>query len=267
MRRLGLVLLLVSSLAVASPATPGDGYLTYRGVAMLRHTSDFLYGERHVLRYHDGRLEERGVLYTCRDGSPFARKTVTYVNPLAPDFLVEDVSDGMREGIRTEPGASAQEPAHARTVFFRAKGRDAERSGPLPSVPGLVADAGFDEFVQVHWDELLRGKPLEMRFLVPSRLDDYGFQVEHLRSESIAGTPTEVFRLRLSGIWGWFLPGIDVYYSASERVLVRYDGVSDLRDADDNNFKATIEFAPEDRKPADEQTMQELRQARLAPCR
>jgi hypothetical protein len=259
--RLFIVFSLVSRLAVAGSAAPGDRYLTYSGVATVRHTTDFLYGEHHVMLYRDGRLAERGVLYTCRDGSPFARKTVNYVDALAPDFSLENVSDGMREGIRTIPVETG------RRVFFRPTAHDPEKSGPLPHVPGLVADAGFDEFVQSHWDELLKGRPIEMRFLVPSRLDDYGFEVEHLRSESIKGTPTEVFRLKLSGIWGWFLPGIDVYYSAAEHVLVRYDGVSDLRDMDGNNFKATIEFSPQDRKPATEQAMQELRQARLEPCR
>lgn len=261
--------------AASLMAAPSDGYLAYTGVATSRHSSDFLYGEHHVLLYRGGRLAERVVLYTCRDGSAFARKTVNYVDPLAPDFFVEDVTDGMREGIRTVALESAQPQAHSglsagaatRTVFFRPGARDAEKFGPLPSVPGLVADAGFDEFVQAHWDALRQGKPLEMRFLVPSRLDDYGFEVEHLRSDMVQGTPVEVFRLKLSGIWGWFLPGIDVSYSAADHVLVRYDGVSDLRDKDGNNFKTTIEFAPQDRNAATEQAMQELRQARLVPCR
>jgi hypothetical protein len=269
-----LLALLAGCVDVARCA-PAEGFLTYSGVATSRHGSDFLYGERHVLSFRSGHLAERVVLYTCRNGSAFARKRVANVDPLAPDFLLEDASNGMREGIRTVAAAAAgQTPpaalladARDRRVFFRENARSQEKSGPLPHAPGLVADAGFDEFVQEHWSDLMSGKPLEMRFLVPSRLDDYGFQVQRLRSEGVVGVPTEVFRLRLSGFWGWFLPGIDVYYSDADHVLVRYDGISDLRDNAGNNFKTTIDFAPNDRHAATEEALRQALQAPLAACR
>ena len=246
-------------LAGAAWATPSDGYFTSSGIATARHASAFLYGERHVLHYQGGRLVERGVLYTCRDGRPFARKVVQYVDSSAPDFDLEDAATGLREGIRSDPGG--------RTVFFRASQSDPDKSGPLPRVNGLVADAGFDEFVRGNWQRLLSDQTLQMRFLVPSRLDDYAFQVQHLRSEAYAGIPTEVFRLRLSGFWGWFLPAIDVYYGAADHVLVHYDGLSDLRNAAGDNFQAELTFKPADRQDSDERAMQELRAAPLAASR
>jgi hypothetical protein len=206
-----------------------------------------------------GEVAERVVLYTCRDGSAFARKTVSYVDRTAPDFLIENAIDGMREGIR--------EATPGRTVFFRAHAADPENSGPVPRVAGLVADAGFDEFVHAHWRELMSGAPLEMRFLLPSRLTDYGFRVEHLRADTVHGVAAEVFRLRLSGFWGWFLPGIDVTYDAASHVLIRYDGLSDLRDASGNNYKTEIEFPENERKPASAAAMREAETAPLAPCR
>jgi len=242
----------------AAPPTDADSYLSYSGTATLRHTSTFLYGERHVLHWHAGRLVERVVLYTCRDGSAFARKSVSYVDPLAPDFLLEDAANGLSEGIRTGAGG--------RTVFFRASPADAEISGAVPPVAGLVADAGFDEFVRENWQQLLTNAPLQIRFLVPSRLKDYAFQAQRLRSETVDGTPTELFRLRLAGFWGLFLSSIDVYYSSAERQLVRYDGLSDLRDAAGDNFKAQIDFPPNERKPSDEQTLLAARQTAIRRC-
>jgi len=253
------VAIIVCLLAGAALAAPADGYFTYSGTATDRRTGAFLYGERHVLRYESGRLSERGVLYTCRDGTPFARKFVRYVDAAAPDFLLEDAATGLREGIRSDGGG--------RTVFFRAHRSERDRSGPLPAVPGLVADAGFDEFVRSNWQRLLHDETLQMRFLVPSRLDDFAFQVQHLRSEPYDGVPAEVFRLRLSGFWGWFLPSIDVYYSAKERVLVRYDGLSDLRNAAGDNLQAELTFKPEDRRDADAHALQELLEARLSACK
>ena len=244
----------------AGAAVANDGYLTYGGIARGRRANEFLYGERHFLRYANGEVAERVVLYTCRDGSAFARKSVAYVDRTAPDFLLENVLDGMREGIRDSGDAE-------RTVFFRAHGGDPEKTGPMPRIAGLVADAGFDEYVQSHWRELMSGAPLVMRFLVPGHLTDYGFQVQHLRRETVLGVSTEVFRLRLAGFWGWFLPGIDVYYDAASRVLVRYDGLSDLRDAAGDNYKVLIDFTESERKPSTAEAMRAARAASLAPCR
>lgn len=249
----------LAAAAAAAPANVADGYVSYSGTAHVRHASEFLYGERHVLHYRGGQLRERVVLYTCSDGSAFARKTVSYVDPLAPDFLLEDFGTGLREGIRSGPDG--------RFVFFKPNASDAEQSGTLPRVMGLVADAGFDEFVRSNWQRLVAGDAVQMPFLVPSRLEDYRFQVQHLRSEDFAGTPTEVFRLRLSGFWGWFLRGIDVYYSTGARVLVHYDGLSDLRDPAGDPFKAEIDFPGAARGPASEQDMQAAREAPLHSCR
>jgi hypothetical protein len=125
-----------------------DGYVSYSSVAHARHSSDVLYGERHVLLYREGRVAERVVLDTCRYGSAFRRKLVSYPNLLVPDFLLEDAANGMREGIRERSGDPRTNAP--RTVFYRERGGEAEKSGPLPAAEGLVADAGFDEFVPTH---------------------------------------------------------------------------------------------------------------------
>jgi hypothetical protein len=252
-------LCLLSGLAVAAVSAPTDSFVSYFGTASAPHASTLLYGERHVLRYHDGQLSERVVLYTCNDGSAFARKTVSYVDPLAPDFLLEDATNGLRQGIRSE--------ARGRSVFFRADRADPEQSGPLAGVPELVADTGFDEFVRANWLRLMNGQPLQIRFLVPSRLKDYAFLAQHLRSEPLEGEPAEVFRLRLSGISGWFRGSIEVSYSAAEHVLLRYEGLSDLRDAAGDNFQTQIDFPLSARKPSSEQAMRDARDTALEPCR
>ena len=235
-----------------------DGYLSYQGTARVRHSDRFLYGERHVLHIESGRITERTVLYTCDDGRPFARKQVRYVNPTAPDFLFEDLRSGVREGVRS--GAAG------RQVFIRDQANAAERSGPLPDVPALVADAGFDEFVQQNWMRLVRDETVQMRFLVTTRLTDYAFQVQRLRHEDFHGVPTEVFRLRLSGFWGWFLPGIDVRYDTAQRTLLHYDGVSNLRDAGGDNFKVDIDFPADTRHPSSQGVMREAGEATLRAC-
>jgi hypothetical protein len=242
----------------AAAAAGEEQYVTYSGLAVVRHASKPLYGERHVLHYRDGRLIQRVVLYTCLDGSPFARKIVNYGDALAPDFDFEDSSNGMREGVR---GGSV------RRVYFRANPGEAERSAPLPQVADLVVDAGFDEFIRARWSTLMTDHSAALNFLVPSRLETIGFKLEHLHSTQVDGTAAEVFRMKLSGILGWIVSGIDVTYSAADHVLMHYDGLSDLRDASGDNFQTDISFHPKDRQPSSADAMTAATLAHIAPCR
>jgi hypothetical protein len=235
-----------------------DGYIEYSGTAAAPHSMDYLYGERHMLRYHGGRLAERVVLYTCGDGAPFARKTVRYVTPFAPDFLLEDASTGLREGVRSVDDV--------RSVFFRSGGAAAEKARRLPQDAELVADAGFDEFIRAHWQPLLAGKAPEMHFLVPSRLEDLSFEIRHLRSETLEGIRIEVFRLNLAGLLGWFMSPLEVAYSAGEHDLLRYAGPSDLRDAAGNNIQVQITYRARDRMPSGAAAISLAQQAPLAAC-
>lgn len=253
----GMLALAVWVLA-PSPADAADQYLAYSGIAASQRTGRPLYAENHVLRFEDGRLAERVVLYTCPDGTPFARKVATYEDPLAPSFSFEDVSNGVREGVKA---------GERRRVFFRGVDQKPEKSMPLQPLPGLVIDSGFDEFIRGNWHALMTAGPLSLQFLVPSRLETLNFQVQHLRSGSEETVPTEVFRLKVQGVIGWIAPIIDVSYSENEHILVRYEGMSDLRDKAGENLRADITFRPRDRKPTDAVAAASAVNAPLVACR
>jgi len=106
----------------------------------------------------------------------------------------------------------------------------------------LVGDAGFDRFVIDHWQKLLAGETVHFHFLVPSRLDYLGFKVRHLGREQIGGRSAEVFRLALGGLLGLIVSGIDVAYEAESRILLRFEGLSNVRDPEGDNYVARIEF-------------------------
>ena len=247
------------ALACAQARADGEHWVQYFGTARSGQPAQFAYRERHSLHFQGDRLVERVVLYQCADGSAFARKTVSYVDATAPDFLFEDASNGMREGVRGGPAG--------RMMLFRPNGGEPERSAALPQVPGLVIDAGFDEYIRTRWRDLLQSGPQSMPFLVPSRQRHMNFRVEHLRRQQIEADTAEVFRLKLDGVFGWLLPGIDVAYDANEHWLLRYDGLSDLRDVAGNNFLVHVVFRPGERTAGDAATDQTLRDARLAACR
>jgi len=256
------VLLLGVSAWLSGAAHASEQYVAYFGVAASQRSDQLLYGESHVVRYQNGRIAERVVLYTCPDGTPFARKHSTYEDPLAPNFVFEDVSNGMREGVRLGERAGA-----GRQVFFRGVDGKPEKTAPVPQVSGLVVDSGFDEFIRSNWQTLMTQGSLSLQFLVPSRLETLSFQLQHLRSGSEDGTPTEVFRLKLQGILGWIAPNIDVTYSERDHVLMRYEGLSDLRDKSGDNLRVDITFRLSDRKPSDAAAAAAAMSAPLLACR
>ena len=111
-----------------------------------------------------------------------------------------------------------------------------------------MADAGFDEFVREQWESLeQKGIASTVPFLVPSLLDSVTFRVRKVgRGDRSTAKPQSVIRLSLAGALGWFLPDIDVSYRQRDRRLMRYRGLTNIRDAGGELLKAQIDF-PESR--------------------
>jgi hypothetical protein len=210
MRRLTLTLCLLLSLSAASAAAD----LTFTGYARHPDTGALLYVETHAVKNAGSAGEQRVVLYrTSPDAIPFARKHLVYGAARSrPGFEFEDKRSGFAESfIARDSRVSAR----------RGDGADT-RSKPVTD-RNLVVDAGFDEFVRENWQALQRGDALIAPFLVPSRLTTYD-------------------RLSLSGALGWILPDLDVAYRDSDRRLLRYRGLTNIRDATGKLLEARIDF-------------------------
>lgn len=218
----------IVALALSLVCTTAQGAESYTGNAFLLDGGALVYRETHYL--FDG---EHLVVYACPDGSAFARKSVHIgADPQAPDFSLFDARLGYREGVRGRDGA--------RTIYVQRGPDQAEKSAPLDLPPDGVIDAGFDAYVRRHWDALVRGDTLRFAFLVPSKRTFYAFDLAKVDSTRNASSVT----LRLSlGAWYAFLaPHIDVSYDRATRRLLRFAGMSNMRDANLKNLNVRIEF-------------------------
>ncbi len=246
-------------LLALSPA-PALAALTYEeGVARDPATQAELYREQHWVRSEGARTIERLVLYRCADGTPFGRKRVDYrVSPVAPDFHFEDGRTGYVEGLLRRGTVP--------TVFVRSLPGVAERVAALPS-PRLVADAGFDEFIRRQWQPLVAGQPVALDFAVPSRLESIGFTAKRVGSARVGDEEAWIFRLRLGGLLGYVVPSIDVFYGQASRRLLRFQGLSNLRnDAGESPLNARIDFPTPPRGASEAQWQAGLRLP-LVTCR
>ena len=253
-----LAILLVPARLPAEEAPALPSYLSYDGTAVEPDDGSVLYRESHYVAMQGSRVLERLGLYRCADGTPFARKRVTDSPrlPWLPEFELTDARLGYVEG------ASAS--GDAVQVFVREPGEDETEREALDEVPqDLVGDAGFDRFVQDNWQKLLAGDTVHFHFLVPSRLDYLGFKVRHIGRERIGDTPVEVFRLALGGLLGLIVSGIDVAYAADDRVLMRFEGLTNVRDPDGDNYVARIDFPLSARRV--ESSPESLESARSVP--
>ena len=226
-RRVAFIALLVPALALAD-----RGYV---GLATDLDGGAPLYEEHHYLRGTAQVPEERLVLYRCPSGAAFARKQVRYgAAPMAPEFALDDARFGYREGAERIDGR-----------WFAYVQRDAAAKPDRDTVEAsarLVVDAGFDEFVRLHWDELQGGDPVPLDFLVPSRGRSYRFTARRIGGEDIEGAAASVFRLGLGGVLGWFAPDLEVAYRDSDRRLMRFAGLTNIRVDREDSISARIDF-------------------------
>lgn len=114
----------------------------------------------------------------------------------------------------------------------------------------LVADAGFDEFLRLHWSVLLARQQTPVRFAVPALARALDFDVRSLGGSSIGARPMQAFQLRLGGPLALISPRIDVAYDARTRRLRRYRGVTNIRSDQGKRVAATIDFPDPPREVA-----------------
>lgn len=212
-------------------------------VARVPGQSTPLYRERHWTRYDGSRATDRLVLYLCPDGTPFARKRVDYRRSAqAPEFEFTDVRSGYREGLRRAKGPAI--------LWFR-EGSASERSATA-NAARLVADAGFDTFIRGNWQALVAGKTLPLSFAIPARLKSLDFKLRKVEGRAVAGQPAHVFRLSLGGWLGLVAPSIDVAYGQQSQRLLRFEGLSNLRDdGGGKQLVARIDFPAADQAAGD----------------
>ncbi len=253
MRILFVATVLCATQNVLAQAETLNAPHSYAGNAYALDDHRLLFREVHYL--NASATDRRIVVYQCPDGSVFARKRVHVGGDAqTPDFELDDARLGYREGVR--------QGDKGREVFVRRSTDQVENVQPLPSEKDSVIDAGFDTFVQRHWQELQHGDSVSIPFLVPSRMRFFEFKVKRIVEPSV-GHGEMLIRLALDSWYSFALPHIDVSYDIATRQLLRFEGLLNIRSADGKNINARVEFPFSDRRATVDAT--ELARAAAAP--
>lgn len=213
------------------------------GTAWTPDKSEVLYREYHFAEDPDLDLTTR-VEYRRADGSVFAEKTIDYSRSLtAPEIEHIDYRNTAR--INTEFLEDARSAMIK--VGFQAHDSNRYREELLTYRESVVVDAGFDPFVRKHWDQLVSGEPVSAAMLVPSRLDTVRISLTKTDSHlcDAASDDIHCFVIRPAGMLravGWFVDPIYIGYEQASRRLQVFNGISNLRDDNDEPRNVLISF-------------------------
>lgn len=230
--------------------------LNYEGYAYLANDHSLLaYVEKHTLTRQKNQPIKRSVQYIAKrdpteQGTLIAQKENRYgASHLTssqaaeqPTFHLKDFRTGYEE--RVDWKNNELEMSVRDTDVWTKK---------ITSAPeGTVIDAGFDEFVRRHWDDLLKGEQKPFQFAVPSRFGFVAFKIERTfpdrdpQTDPYYQRQTVSLSMTLASRWlAWLLDPITLTYDRSTKRLLRYEGLSnirDTRDGADKNYDVDIRY-------------------------
>ncbi len=222
----------------AADEAAGDGALLVErvGQAYALGSDQLLYTEHHRERVDDGRVVASEVTYRDAAGDRFAVKSLDFsANALAPDFRLSNDRAGHLE--------QASKRGDSIAITFKHPRRDSPEQAVVPLPADAIVDAGFDRFIETHWQELNAGETLRRYFLVPSMQEFLRFRIRPTGTGSVGERSARIIVLEPdSGLLRLLVTPVTTWYAADEPALLRYEGVSNMRGEDGKNYKVRIDF-------------------------
>ena len=91
--------------------------------------------------------------------------------------------------------------------------------------------------------------------------------MRRIGAERIEGEPATVLRLAPSGVLGWFAPAIEVAYRDRDRRLLRFTGITNVRQNPDDSVTARVAFPSSRETALTDAAWNAAREAKLSACR
>lgn len=207
LKKLEWVLLFMSVVSMALASTSPDVV----GEAHDLESGNLLYREHYFCSSDWLRCN---VLYRDTGGALIAEKQLDYAgNPLSPSIVLVDYR-------------------HSREVRLVDNGD-----------PELVTDAGFDNFVRERWAQLEQGLRISFPFMVTGRDRPLTVRVQSVEGGQCTAEQL-CLQIRLnSWLLRSFVDPIKLTYDRASRRLLRYRGISSLRDAQGGTQYVDVRFS------------------------
>lgn len=178
--------------------------------------------------------------YTTPQGDVFATKKLSYKGELfQPEFELNDTRDdellyARFEGPRLVVGHSLKYSRQEKIIIDNAK---------------VVIDSGYDAFIQLNWDKLLKGSRLTFPYLIPTQLG-----TEIMEARKIKAIESPLYDKEIGREWLYvrikptkkitaiFSDPIYLAYDPRGRYLMRYQGRSLIDDKNNVPWYVRIDY-------------------------
>jgi hypothetical protein len=210
----------------------------YEGVALDLKSNTVLYIEGHEEFIENGKRVGLKTSYRDPWGKVIVQRTVTFKeNEMTPTFRTEDFRNGYLEGAEVR-GDSVR-------LYWR-KNYSSALNEKTIVIPGPAAvDAGFNNFIQRNWDDLIRGMKRQFNFGAPFALDYYGFHVYKTEEKIVGGRKQMVVQCEIDNfIIRLFVTPIVLTYDIESRRLVEYAGISNINNDKGKSHFVRIQYNP-----------------------
>jgi hypothetical protein len=210
----------------------------YKGVAFDLNSNSILYVEDHEEVIENGKRIGLKTSYCEPTGRVIVHRTVSFKdNETMPTFQTEDFRDGYLEGAEVH-GDSVR-------LYWRKNYQSIlkEKTILIP-VPAAV-DAGFNNFIQRNWDDLMQGTKRQFNFGAPFALDYYGFRLYKTEEKIVDGRKQAVMQCEIDNfIIRLFVNPIILTYDVETRRLVEYAGISNINNEKGKSYFVKIKYNP-----------------------
>ena len=195
-----------------------------------------LYSEHHYETLEDKLVKKSRVEYRDTNGEIFAEKKVDFEsNPYLPEFFLLNDATGHLE--------STAYLDNKYKVRFVEKVNDKLKEKALTYSSDAISDAGFDNFIISHWQEIIEGKQFTREFLIPGMLRFFKFRIYQ---DELVENEDGKFRILViepnSFLIRAFTRANRLHYAFDKPELKRFEGISNMRDAQGKNYTVLINY-------------------------
>jgi len=226
------IVMALGALLVVFPFAASAKTVERTGYAYRMGGDELLYIEEHREWKRDGMVEKSTVTYKTPAGDVIATKDLDFTSDrTSPEFRLSNVVNGHLEG--------AKYKGDELVVFFRQTDDHELKEKTIQFPERAIVDGGFDRFIESNWQALLAGKIFRRPFLVPSfyRFVDFRiYRKERTDNEVVFVMEPASFLLRMVG------DSVIVAYNRDDAFLRRYEGISNIRDEQGDNYEVRVEF-------------------------
>lgn len=233
------MLLFTCCLGLAPQTVVAEQLAIITGTAHDLTTGAPLYTEIHRVKLReDDSIAEHLTEYRNPQGQLICNKWLDYSrHPFAPAFELTDLRDGHQEG--------AEHTAEGYRLYTRAREGDETNSATVKLSDDLVSDSGFDLFVRSRMAGLLKGKRQPFRMAVATELTSFGFEAELVEKTELFGRQAIRIRVQPSTLLRLVVTPLYITYDVENGELLRYEGLTNIRDAQGERHRARIDFPPD----------------------